>query len=375
MAIIKKVITGLLARLNPNQIKDVILLQRQIEHQLNLEEYTKKELVKIQNALEISKKQIVKKIKKLPEQSFTKRTLQKQLNEILILTEGVSGTLNNNISKISYEAFKVSLLAHNDILSFGNRVTGFKTLKASANTLKSIIKEVPVGGYLLQDWVGATFNSELKEKIQQDFLIGSFKGENVDALARRVAQGFSNISTREAVTLARTYVQSVNNTAMQMVYDNNTDIVKGVRWSAVLESGNTKTGRGTCPRCSVLDGTIYKMKEKHPSIPLHPRCRCLLLPETISYKELGLDIEEIEKVYRPTKIAGLLNKTGQDKIGFLQGDYETFYKQQSKAFQINALGPSRANLVADKKVNFKDLVDLKTGRLRTLHDLIPFIKN
>ena len=373
MALPLKIIKGLLAGLGPNQIKDIILLQRSLEHQFTLEQYTQEQLIKINNSLNQAKREIERKIRKPSTKPYTKRTLQKRLTEILIMTEGIRGKLTNDITKISLEAAKLSIAAHNDILSFGERVVGYKALKMNSDVLRSMITDVPVGGYILSDWIDAMFTNELKSKLQNEFATGAFSGESTDALARRIALGFNNISNREAVTLARTYVQEVNVNAMEAVYAKNTNIVRGVKWSAVLESGDTKTGTGTCPRCAGLDGVEFGIKS-HPPCPLHPRCRCLLLPVTKSYRELGLDIEEIQKVYRPTRIADTLKKGGKDKIDFLQGNYEDFYLKQSIEFQSNVVGPVRASMIAGGQISFSDLVDRKTGALVPISQLKSFKK-
>ena len=75
-----------------------------------------------------------------------------------------------------------------------------------------------------------------------------------------------------------------------------------MRWTAVLEGGYKKTGRGTCLRCAALDGTVYKLDEKKPQMPLHPRCRCIWLPETKTFRELGVDWDEIQETSRPYTI-------------------------------------------------------------------------
>lgn len=371
-ALTEQFLKGLVAGLKPNEIKDLILLQRAIESQYNIEQYTADQIAKIQRSLDRARLEIVRQIKAVPRDSYTRNTLTRRLNEILGMSVGIAIKLGDDINRVSYNVARQALKDHNDIASFGGRVVGFKNARISKELLQAQIKEIPVGGYLLKDWIDSTFTRKLKTEIQQEFLTGSFKGEGTDELARRISTAFKQISTREAVTLAKTYSQEYNVKAMELVYAKNTSIVKGVRWSAVLESGNTKTGTGTCPRCASLDGRRFSKDDLRPPCPLHPRCRCLLLPVTKDWRELGLDIDEIQKAYRPTQIVTNLGKGKREQIyqtGFLQGNYEDFFNKQSDTFKNNVVGPTRAALIANKSISFKDLVDPVTGRLLTLKEL------
>lgn len=51
-----------------------------------------------------------------------------------------------------------------------------------------------------------------------------------------------------------------------------------------------------------------------------------------------------------------------------QGDYASWWAKQPKAFQVNAVGPGRYELLKSGKIEFGDLVDTQ-GRQRTLEEL------
>jgi len=101
-------------------------------------------------------------------------------------------------------------------------------------------------------------------------------------------------------------------------------------------------------------------------------CRCVWLPVTKSYRELGLDIDEIEKVYKPVidrayRIGMMGGKL--KKVEFYKGDYASWYLTQPPRIQRRILGRRRADLIRDGIIDFKDIVDLRTGRLLTLKEL------
>lgn len=93
---------------------------------------------------------------------------------------------------------------------------------------------------------------------------------------------------------------------------------------------------------------------------------------TKSYKELGLNIEEIGQAYRPVverayKIGRMGGKVKW--VDFYQGDYASWFEKQEKRLQDRVIGPNRGELVRSGAVDFKELVDRRTGRLLTLDEL------
>jgi hypothetical protein len=97
------------------------------------------------------------------------------------------------------------------------------------------------------------------------------------------------------------------------------------------------------------------------------------LPELATWRELGLNMNEMEDVYRPYTMRPDKNiDTGGtrtiEEVGFHQGNYASFFDKQSRQFQLNAVGPGRLELLESGKVEFGDLVT-RTGKLRTLKEL------
>ena len=152
----------------------------------------------------------------------------------------------------------------------------------------------------------------------------------------------------------------------------NSDIVKKWKWSSVLENSNLRTGTGTCLRCASLDNSIYNLREG-PPIPLHPRCRCVKIPITVTFRELGIDIDEFEEIARPwtTRPDIPIGDGGRNILtwGSHKGEYASWFDSRGEQFQKNVVGPKRLALIKSGNVKFKDLVDQQTGRLKTLKEL------
>ena len=106
---------------------------------------------------------------------------------------------------------------------------------------------------------------------------------------------------------------------------------------------------------------------------LSSNCRCVALPVLKSWRELGLDRDELEPAIRPYTIRPDVNidAGGMRTIiesGRHQGDYASWWAKQDRAFRVNAVGPGRFELLEAGKIKFEDLVDAQ-GRQRTLEEL------
>jgi len=362
------------AKLTPQQTLELITLARNIEWFYQLEDYTKEQLKQLLKAVQQAESELLGRIdlyaSSLPEWSEDRALLI--LDNLSNLTLGIRYVLEQGITNIAATSGAASFLMANDIASFGGRISGFNQVSLTAEQLRGLLVETPIGGNLLNEWVQNNY-AKVAEDIREEFISGMLQGDSYPQFVQRLTSGF-DMARGDAVSLSRTYVHSVNAYAHEEVYAANPDIIKGVRWTATIESGFKRSGHGVCPRCALLDGTVYRLDQPRPPIPLHRNCRCLYLPVLVSWKELGLDIPELEEVYRPTTIRedksiGVGGRRTIKEVGFEQGDYRDFYLKQSRTFQNNVLGPRRASLLESGKVKWEDLIDHETGRLFTLEQL------
>jgi len=144
-------------------------------------------------------------------------------------------------------------------------------------------------------------------------------------------------------------------------------------WTATLENSYKGSGRGTCLTCAGRDGRAYPLEGPKPDMPAHPRCRCCWRPKTKTWKDLGIDLPELEEATRPFTLRPDVNIDAGGKrtiieVGQMQGDYGTFFDKQSKTFQLNAVGPGRYDLLKSGKIEWDDLLN-RDGNVRTLREL------
>ena len=103
---------------------------------------------------------------------------------------------------------------------------------------------------------------------------------------------------------------------------------------------------------------------------------------TKTFREMGVDVDEIEQAYRPYTVRGKIDpETGKlfpqrvgtggrpiVDVGRYMGRYEDWLKSQSTALQIQTLGPRRHTLWKSGKVSLGDMTT-KNGRLRLLKEM------
>lgn len=363
--------------LSPEELKSMIMLQRQVAWQFDLDKYTEDQIRLLRGSLFKAKLEIKSYLNSISPAEWSAERLDSVLAEVRGLSLAVEGDITNGLSEGFIEAGREALNAQNNMLSYGGRVAGFNFAGLGPGQLASMAANTAVGGQLLNTWVKDIFDRNMLIDLRREALTGLLKGEGYPKFVKRFEAAFTKLSKSEIITLARSYVQAANVNAQKEVYRQNPELVPFVEWSAVLEPGFYTTGRGTCIRCAALDGQIFTL-DTAPPIPLHPRCRCVLLPKTPTYQELGLDIDEIQSSYRPYTMRGNKNidAGGRRKIlevGFHDGDYSTWMAKRPESFQKNVLGPARFELYQSGKIQFNQFVNNVTGELYTLEELKSFI--
>jgi SPP1 gp7 family putative phage head morphogenesis protein len=164
-------------------------------------------------------------------------------------------------------------------------------------------------------------------------LIGSLQfGEEAKTVRQLVAAGGQStaIADNQIVTLVRTSINQVANTASQQVYEANQDITKKYRYVATLDTRTSSI-------CRALDGKEFEYG-KGPTPPQHFNCRSTTVA-VIDYEGLGFD---------PPPPATRASKNGQVPADQTYGQW---LAKQSRGVKAEALGPGKVayfNRLADK---------------------------
>lgn len=214
----------------------------------------------------------------------------------------------------------------------------------------------PFQGVLLKE---ALDNVEADKaiKIRNAVRIGVIEGQTTQEIVRRIkgtralnyADGLLDISRRNATAVVRTAVAHTADYARRSVYDVNADIIKGIEWVSTLDSR-------TSAICIERSGKVYPV-DKVPAVPAHWNCRSTTIPVLKSWRELGIDIDEIPESTRASMDGQVPEST----------TYSEWLRKQPVKIQEEVLGIERAKLFRDNNVEITRFID--DGKYITIEEL------
>lgn len=283
------------------------------------------------------------------------------------------------------------LLAQHEAITINGIVTvtmptQIETVLPSARLLRAIATARPFHGAILSEWAADMQADDLR-RIHAQIQNGMVAGEDMATIARRVTglDGTLEMTRRQIQAIVRTAVMHVSNASRSAWFQENADIVMEERFVATLDSRTT-------PICRANDGKQFDLG-KGPVPPLHFNCRSLriaaidgtllgdrpakpyvekeLLKEYGNANGLG-DIKSRNDLPRGTK--GDYDKWKRGRIRELVGPvpakttYNEWLKGQSKAFQDDTLGVTKAKLFRDGGLPLDKFVNRQGDEL-TLNEL------
>lgn len=119
------------------------------------------------------------------------------------------------------------------------------------------------------------------DSVRRALVTGLATGENPRQIARRSRAAFGGNQVR-AMTVARTEVLRAYRESARQTFLANRDVVTALRWWSARD-------RRTCVLCWARHGSLHRLDEP---ISFHVRCRCVVLPVTKTWRDLGYDVPE-----------------------------------------------------------------------------------
>ncbi|PHE19187.1 hypothetical protein COF59_08135 [Bacillus pseudomycoides] len=199
-----------------------------------------------------------------------------RLSSLITQTEAQLSSLglevNMKLKQKLADIYEVSKAAHDQILA---KITDpkktFSVLPVGAIGIASVFN---YGGYVFETSVNKAI-TKTGEALNNVLVEGLAKGWGIPQYAKQIQEKMDS-GAYYAKRIARTETSRVYNEAASQSY-RDFGVTK-VEWLATLE-------KRTCARCAALHGKKYKMGNT-PPIPLHPHCRCTLVPVEIDGKAL-----------------------------------------------------------------------------------------
>lgn len=222
------------------------------------------------------------------------------------------------------------------------------------------------GGTMAGWW--AKISADTSFRVSNAIRQGTVQGETNAQIISRISNkrgespGVLDTARHNIAALVQTSMQTIANDSRLAVFESNADMIKAFSWFSALDGH-------VCPRCIAMSGKRWTngADGSHKPIghtvpfrnpPIHWNDRCVLLPITKSFKELGVDVDEVPSGQRASKYGPVDSKT----------TFDDFLRRQSVAEQNEQLGTGRAQLWRDGKITLSHLID-GNGRELTLAEL------
>lgn len=171
-------------------------------------------------------------------------------------------------------------------------------------------------------------NAERINKIVQR---GIFQNQTTQQIASDLQTMAAKITRSEAFTIARTSIQSFNNTTNNDVWSANEHLIDKWEWVAALDSK-------TCPICAPEDGQVRDKRRDFPrQPPAHPNCRCQILPY---WEDQAVRQRPAQQVYKEEQSGARAYKTQVKVKG------EKFYRKAVDVQPVNGKAATYADFIA-----------------------------
>lgn len=247
----------------------------------------------------------------------------------------------------------------------------------SASTLAGIVNSRPFEGRVMRQWAADLQASDLR-RIQDQINIGLVNGESSRDIARRVvgsttAPGATQVTRNQAAAITRTAINHITGEVRAELVKSNADIIQEELYVATLDERTTLV-------CATNDNKIFAVGQG-PRPPLHWNCRSLRVPllnGTILGSRPAKPVTEAQILREYNKQNGFSAKSRGDlprghkgsfdeykarRVREMTGrvstdlSYADWLRRQSKAFQTDVLGPTRAKLFRDGELPLTKFVN------------------
>ncbi len=241
----------------------------------------------------------------------------------------------------------------------------------AANTMMAVTN---IGSRTFDEWFDSVTADETR-RIMSIVKQGKNNGETLQQMTRSISRTM-NKTRSDADAIARTITNGLTNQARNKFYKANDDIIKKVRFEAILDGRTTEI-------CASKDGRIYD-EGAAPIPPLHVRCRSTIMPildgiEVVGQritikdtrtrrlreidfrkeaKKTGKSVKELRKEWSAAKIGRVPPKT----------DFQEWMNKQPAEFQEDYFGVKKSKLFRDGNLSIKQMV-ADDGREFTLDEL------
>jgi SPP1 gp7 family putative phage head morphogenesis protein len=312
------------------------LFDKAVGHSIDLTRYSNGTVKRMITLLNKSDADLFEKlqsaIERLPADSFTVKRLESMLKSVR--------EINEKAYKQVFGEFQQDLFEFTDY-ELGYQAQLFKDTLPTVVSIASVAPAQvyaaamaqPFQGRILSDWAKSLETGRL-QRIKDGIAIGFTNNETVSQIVQRIRgtralnykDGIIDIDRRHAEAVVRTAINHTSQIARDEFYADNADLIKGLRWTATLDSR-------TSPICQALDGKVFPLKGGQRP-PAHWNCRSTMTPVIKSWRELGIDEDDLTGATR----ASMNGQVPADMT------YQQWLQKQSREVQDDILGKGKADI-------------------------------
>lgn len=132
----------------------------------------------------------------------------------------------------------------------------------------------PIGGKTFSSRIWNNVDN-LASRVKTDVEKAMIQGQSVEKLARQIKKDFGSTAYQAKRVIVTETAKTV--TAAQEEIYRSSGVVQRIMWDATLDGK-------TAEEDAKLDGQTWDINEPHPTPPLHPSCRCCLIPVIDGWK-------------------------------------------------------------------------------------------
>lgn len=348
-----------------------LLLDEAIRHQIAVAQYERgvvRQMVGILNDTDAElTAELQTLVDKTKESSFRIERLQAMLASVRAVNAAATAQIGKELRAelkdfVEYETQYKKLLLETFVPRVS--VAAINASEVYAAAVATPFQGVLLGG-ALED-VSASRTKLIERTVARGWVENKTTDEIIRSLRGTRASGFVDglleRPRREVASIVQTAVQHMNGFVADEAAAANSDIVKAIRWSATLDTR-------TSPMCRVRDGKLYDPVNHKPighKFPwdggpgrLHWNCRSAGVEVLKSFRELGIDMPEIEVGGTRASMDGQVSRD----ITYLD-----WLKRQPAARQDDVLGPTRGALMRRGRLKPEEMYTDK-GRFLSLDEL------
>jgi hypothetical protein len=292
---------------------------------------------------------------KLPPNRFTVERLDQLLKSVYALNADAYTNISAELSR-QLEDFTAYEVDYQQKLLTAVQPVSITAISPSEIYAGAMAR--PFQGKLLKEWM--TNLEEGKAALIRDAIRkGYVESETTAQIVKRVRgtkalaykDGILEISKRNAESVVLTAVAHTSSFAQESVFEANSDIVKALQYTVTLDLR-------TSDLCFSRSGNLYPLGKARPAIPAHFRCRSRYVPVLKSFRELGIDADDLTATTRSSMDGQVPAST----------TYQSWLEKQSVARQDEVLGKTKATLFRDGKLPLSRFVS-RQGHSYTLDEL------